>query len=173
MIVKSMTSVQTVRILILFCAPCVWRSLQRRCLFGSFAVTDYPKEESSIGLTSNDWAAGSFSDKNIRLAFIRKVYLILTTQLLVTVVFIAFFLFQWVVKWNTFKRFPCEKRYKKWTFGCMFVVKDEVQIEARPLSKISPLPPPLEKALHFCKNIWWCPHISQANIASIYCLEFI
>lgn len=42
---------------------------------------------------SNDWASPSFSEKHIRMAFIRKVYLILTCQLVVTVGFICFFLF--------------------------------------------------------------------------------
>jgi len=44
-------------------------------------------------------AGSSFSDKSIRHAFIRKVYLIIMTQLLVTVGFICFFLFCEPVKY--------------------------------------------------------------------------
>ncbi|KAK7092847.1 protein lifeguard 3-like [Littorina saxatilis] len=49
--------------------------------------TDYPPEGGAAGM------GASFSDKAIRRAFIRKVYLILTAQLFVTLGFIALFIF--------------------------------------------------------------------------------
>lgn len=53
-------------------------------------------------LTNTDgqdgWAGSSFSDKKLRQMFIRKVYLILMSQLLVTVLFIAVFLFCYPIR---------------------------------------------------------------------------
>ncbi|KAL8618472.1 hypothetical protein ACOMHN_049889 [Nucella lapillus] len=59
---------------------------------GSHEMDDCPME-SVVGIS-----ADSFSDMAIRRAFIRKVYLILTSQLLVTVAFIAVFIFVEPVK---------------------------------------------------------------------------
>lgn len=58
-------------------------------------------EDECNNTDGNDWAGSSFNDKSIRRAFIKKVYLILTAQLSVTVAFISFFLFhkptqQWI-----------------------------------------------------------------------------
>lgn len=59
--------------------------------------SDYPQgDSSSAGLNQHSYS--SFSDKAIRRAFIRKVYLILTAQLLVTIGFIALFIFVEPVK---------------------------------------------------------------------------
>ncbi|XP_076437516.1 protein lifeguard 2-like isoform X2 [Babylonia areolata] len=60
---------------------------------GPNRMDDYPDETHVDGIN-----ASSFSDKAIRRAFIRKVYLILTAQLLVTVAFIAVFIFVEPVK---------------------------------------------------------------------------
>ncbi|KAL8593463.1 hypothetical protein ACOMHN_000778 [Nucella lapillus] len=67
---------------------------------GHFTPTDfndYPPRDSSTALNNYSYSS-SFSDKAIRRAFIRKVYLILTTQLLVTLGFIALFIFVEPVK---------------------------------------------------------------------------
>ncbi|ELU02133.1 hypothetical protein CAPTEDRAFT_222478 [Capitella teleta] len=55
--------------------------------------TQNAAETGSAWQDDSGFTGNSFSDKAIRRAFIRKVYLILMTQLLVTCAFIAFFLF--------------------------------------------------------------------------------
>ena len=59
-------------------------------------VLTQPRDVGGSAEAGVDWAASSFTDKAIRMAFIRKVYAILTVQLLVTVAFVAFFLLQCV-----------------------------------------------------------------------------
>lgn len=63
---------------------------------------NYGRDEAAANSSSlgdeGQWAGSSFSSKAIRLAFIRKVYLILCSQLLVTLAFIAIFLYVAPVK---------------------------------------------------------------------------
>jgi len=62
-------------------------------LMADTSVTVMPADHSGALSDESDWTGASFSQKSIRQAFIRKVFLILLCQLLVTVGCICLFLF--------------------------------------------------------------------------------